>query len=427
MQVKSTHTNPTSLTLNFVADEADLMPFKAAAVKRLGQNVKVAGFRPGKAPQAVIEKNLDPTVLQSEVMEDAINHYYAESIRTEKLRPVAHPQVSIKKFVPFTTLEAELTVEVVGEIVLPDYTKIKLAPTSVTVTADDVTDVLNTLKSRASDKQDVDRAAKTGDQVIIDFKGSDSKGKAVKGAEGKDYPLILGSNSFIPGFEDNLIGLKPGSDKTFTVTFPKDYGVSALANKAVTFAVTVHKVQEMVEPKLDDNFAKQVGPFKDMKELKADIKKQLTAERQQAADRDYQNQLLEKITAKSRLAVPQSLVEDQLDSAEREERQNLMYKGQTWEEHLKEEGLTEKEHREKNRQNAEMRVKAGLVLSEISEKEKIKVTPEELELRIQLLKGQYQDPAMQAELDKPENRQDIAMRILSEKTIDKLTGYASKK
>lgn len=427
MQLKQTHDTPTSITLNVAATEADLAPFKAAAVKRLGQNVKVAGFRPGKAPQAVIEKNIDPAALQTEVMEDAINHAYSEAIRKEKLRPVASPNVSVKKFVPFTTLEAELKVEVVGKISLPDYTKIKLERPAVNVTAAEVTEVLNSLKQRAADKQEVDRAAKTGDEVILDFKGTDKKGEAIKGAEGKDYPLILGSNSFIPGFEDELIGMKPGSDKTFNITFPKDYGVSALANKQVTFAVTIHKVQALVEPKIDDAFAAKVGPFKDLKELKADIKKQLAAERQQTADRDYQNQLLEKITAKSKVEVPESLVEEQLDAAEREERQNLMYKGQTWEEHLKEEGVTEKQHRERNREKAATRVKAGLVLSEISEKEKVQVTPEELELRLQLLKGQYQDAAMQAELDKPENRQDIAMRILSEKTIDKLVGYATKK
>ena len=427
MQVKKTQTTPTSLTLAFTADQADLAPIKQAAVDRLGKNVKLAGFRPGKAPAAVIEKNLDQNVLQAEVIEDAINYFYREAIIKDNLRPVAQPEVNVKKFVPFTELEAVLSVDVVSDVVLPDYKKIKLAKTPVTVTAADVTEVINSLKERAADKNDVERAAKKGDETVIDFKGTDKDGKSISGADGKDYPLILGSNNFIPGFEDNLIGLKPGEEKTFVLTFPKDYGVAALANKDVTFAVTVKKVQELVEPKVDDEFAKKVGPFKNLKELKDDIKVQLTAERQQAADRDYQNLLLEKITEKSTVAIPESLIDEQLESAEREERQNLMYRGQTWEEHLKEEGVTEEEHRKRNRPNAETRVKAGLVLSEISEKEGLVVTPEELELRIQLLKGQYQDPAMLAELEKPENRRDISMRLLSEKTIDKLVGYATKK
>ncbi len=426
MQVKKSQLTSTSVALNFTVHEADLSPIKQAAVKHLGQNIKVAGFRPGKAPQAVIEKNLDPTALQTEVMEEAINFFYTEAIKQERLRPVARPEVSIKKFVPYTLLEVEVKVDVIGEITLPDYKKIKLEQPKVSVTAADITNVLKSLAERAGDKKDVDRAAKAGDETLIDFKGTDSDGKPINGADGKDYPLILGSNNFIPGFEDNLIGLKAGAKKTFTIKFPKDYGVAALASKDVTFAVTVNKVQAIELPKLDDAFAAKVGPFKDLAELKADIKKQLTAERQQAVDRDFQNQILEQITAKSKLEVPAALVEEQLDAAEREERQNLVYKGQTWEEHLKDEGVTEKEHREKNRATAETRVKAGLVLSEISEKEGIKVSPEEVSLRIQLLKGQYQDAAMQAELDKPENQQDIAMRLLSEKTIDTLVGYVTK-
>ena len=427
MQVKKSQLTSTSVALNFTAHEADLSPIKQAAVKSLGKNVKVAGFRPGKAPQAVVEKNLDPTALQTEVMEEAINHFYAEAIKQEKLRPVSRPEVSIKKFVPFTLLEVDVKVDVIGPISLPDYTKMKLEQPKVTVTAADITDVLNSLAERAGDKKAVERAAKSGDEVAIDFKGTDDKGEPVNGAEGKEYPLILGSNNFIPGFEDNLIGLKPGASKTFTLTFPKDYGVAALANKAVTFEVTVGMVQTITLPKLDDEFASKVGPFKTLADLKADIKTQLTAERQQAVDRDFQNQILEQITNKSTLDVPAALVEEQLDAAEREERQNLMYKGMTWEEHLKEEGVTEEEHRKRNRATAETRVKAGLVLSEISDKEGIRVTAEEVQLRVQLLKGQYQDPAMQAELDKPENQQDIAMRMLSEKTIDKLVGYVTAK
>jgi trigger factor len=427
MQVKKTQNTPTSVTLSFQATQAEMAPIKQAAVLRLGQSLKLTGFRPGKAPAAIIEKNLDPNQLQSEVIEEVINYYYAEAIRNNNLRPVAQPEVSVKKFVPFTELEVEIKVAVVGEIVIPDYKKIKLAKPTVTLTAADISEVLNSLQERAADKQLVERAAKNGDEVIIDFKGTNAQGEPVNGADGKDYPLILGSNNFIPGFEENLVGLKAGDQKTFVLKFPKDYSVKALASKDVTFATTVNKVLELVSPKLDDDFAQKVGPFKTLKDLKDDIKKQLTIERQQASDRDYQNQLLEKITEKSKVAVPDVLIDEQLETAEREERQNLMYRGQTWEEHLKEEAVSEDEHRKRNRPNAETRVKAGLVLSEISDQEKLAVTPEELEERILLLKSQYQDAAMQTELDKPENRRDVAMRILSEKTIDKLVGYANKK
>ncbi len=427
MNVKKTNHSPTSVTLQFSVHEAELLPIKQKAVAKLGANLKIAGFRPGKAPQGVIEKNIDQSLLQTEVLEEAVNNLYVKGVEEHQLRPVGQPEISIKKFVPFTTLEFEAKMDVVGEIKLADYKKIKKTKEVTKVLAKDVQEVLDSLKVRAADKKDVSRAAKNGDQVIIDFSGKDTKGKPVAGAEGTGYPLILGSNSFIPGFEDNLIGMKAGDEKSFEITFPKDYGVHALANSKVTFTVKVGGVQEVVEPKIDDEFAKKVGPFKTVEELKADIKKQLTAERQNELDRKFEQELIEEIAKKSTVNVPEGLIEEQLDAAEREERQNLMYRGQTWEEHLKDEGVTESEHRERNRKSAEERVKAGLVLSEISEKEQLSVTPEELEMRIQLYKGQYQDAAMQAELDKPENRRDIAMRILTEKTINKLTDYATAK
>jgi trigger factor len=423
MQISVTHSSDTEVNISVVANEAEMRPLKEHVLEHFQARVKLPGFREGKAPLSLVEKNVDPAQLQSEFLEEAVNQMYVQAINQEHLRPVANPEVSLKKFVPFTILEFEATVQIVGEITLADYKKMKKTKPEVKITAKDVTEVIDALKKRVAEKKDVDRAAKADDQVWIDFKGVDDKGEPVKGAEGKDYPLTIGSNTFIPGFEDNVIGMKANDEKTFTLKFPKEYGVAALASKDVTFTVTATKVQEVVEPKVDDDFAAKVGPFKTVEELKADIKEQLTLERQQEADRKFENELIEEITAKSKVAVPKVLVDEQVDRIEQEERQNLVYRGQTWQEHLEEEGVTAEEHREQKRPAAEERVKAGLVLSEISEVEKIDITPEELEIRIQLLKGQYQDAQMQAELDKPENRREILSRMLTEKTMDKLKGY----
>jgi trigger factor len=429
MQVKKDFITPTQVSLVITADQSELDAIKAKVLSKLSKNsVAPQGFRKGKAPLTLVEKQLNPELLQSEFLEEAINRLYADAIDTENVRPVTNPEVNIVKFVPFTTLEFKADVEAVGEIQLPDYTKIKLAKTPVKVTADDITKVLDDLKVRAADHEDVTRAAKEGDQVVIDFKGTDAKtGEPIQGADGKAYPLVIGSNTFIPGFEPNLAGLKAGEEKTFDVTFPKEYNVAALQNRKVTFKVTAQKVQKVVEPKLDDAFAAKVGPFKTLTELKDDIKRQLTAEKEQQAAAEYQNELMQKIAEKTKVEVPKSLVDEEIARQEQQERQNLMYRGQTWEEHLKEDGVTEEGHREKNRPMAELNVKAGLVLSEIASQEKINVTPDEFQLRVQLLKGQYTDAQMQAELDKPENRRDIMSRILTEKTIAKLTEYATAK
>jgi len=239
--------------------------------------------------------------------------------------------------------------------------------------------------------------------------------------------LLLGSNTFIPGFETNLIGMKPAEEKTFTLTFPKDYGVKTLQNRKVDFTVTIKKVQEMVEPKIDDEFAAKVGPFKNVEEMKADIKKQLQTEKDYQGDREYTDELLTKIKKESKAAIPDSLIDEQLERLLGDHKQNAMYRGTTWQEFLEGEGKTEEEYKKTLRPDAELRVKAGLVLGEIAEKEGIEVTPEELEVRMQILKSQYPDEKMQAELDKPEARREIASRMVSEKTVDKLVGYATAK
>lgn len=427
MQVHTKQLSDTSVELGIVADTAELDEIKTETLKHMRQHVKVAGFREGQTPLAMVERNADQNTLQAEFLDNAVNRLYVDAATEAKLRPVGQPQISIKKFVPFTALELTATVEVIGQITLPDYKKFRLAKPVAKVVAADVNEVLENLRNRTADKQAVSRAAKDGDEVTIDFAGTDLKTKEpVNGATGNDYPLQLGGNTFIPGFEENLIGLKTGDEKTFTVTFPKDYGVAALQNREVSFAVTVKEVKELALPKLDDAFAATVGPFKTLAELKADIKKQLEQEKLQQAERDYNNDLITKLAAKTTVALPEGVINEELDSMDRDERQNLMYRGQTWEEHLKQEGITEEQHRERNKPLAEDRVKAGLMLAEIAEAEGLSVTNDEIDVRLQLLKGQYSDPEMQSELDKQENRRSIASRLLTEKTIIRLTEYATK-
>jgi trigger factor len=404
----------------------ELQPIKSHVLTHFRSSVKVPGFRPGKAPVAMVEKHADQRLLADEFLEHAINDLFQRAVDQENLRPIGQPDVSLKKFVPYAELEFEATFDTLGKVQVTNYKSLKLAKEKVSVSAAEVADVIDSLKQRTAERTDVRHPAKTGDEVWIDFEGKDDKGQPVAGADGTDYPLILGSNTFIPGFEDNLAGAKAGQTKEFSVTFPANYGVAALQNKKVTFGVKVNKVQQLTQPIVDDAFAAQVGPFKSVAEMKADIKKQIKAEKESQAERSYENQLIHKISEKSEVEFPEALVEDQIRFMEEDERRNLTYRGLTWQEHLAQEGITEEEHRLRQRPDAEARVKAGLVLSEISKLENIQVTPEELEVRLQILKGQYQDPQMQAELDKPQNRRDIASRLLSEKTIQKLVDYASK-
>lgn len=427
MQITSKKLSDTKLILSLSADTKTLTPIKDRALTRLGKDVKIPGFRPGKAPLHVIEKNISQQLLQSEVLQEAMDLLYGEALNKEKIRPISQPDATLKKFVPYTTIEFEAEVEVLGSVKLPDYKKIKKIIAPANVSTAEVNDVIDNLRTRSASSKSVSRPSKDGDKLIIDFKGSDSKGKPVKGADGKAYPLVLGSKTFIPGFEENLVGLSKDDNKKFTITFPKDYGVKALQSKKVTFEVTVNVVEEITKPSVDDAFAATVGPFKSVKELKEDIKRQLLVEKQQQAKRTFDNELIKEITEKSKLNVPEQFVNEQIDGLKSEINQNLMYRGITYQEMLENEGKTEEQYlSEVLRPEAEQRVKTGLVLAEIANTENITVSPEELEIRLQILKGQYKDSSMQAELDKPETIRDIESRLITEKTIAKLAEYASK-
>lgn len=426
MQIKLIHNTDTNVTLSIVADEETLAKIKESTLRKFNtSNLKIAGFRAGKAPLEIVEKHVDQQALQSEFIDTVLNHYYVQAMTKENLRVVSQPTVNLKKFVPFSTFEFDVTVDILGDVTLPDYTKIKKTKKVASVTAEQVKDVVESLRKRLAEKKDVSRAAKEGDEVTIDFKGVDTNGKAVDGAEGKSYPLLLGSNTFIPGFEPKVVGIKKGEEKTFTIPFPKDYAVAALQGKKVTFTITAQNIQELALPKADDEFASKAGPFNTLKDLKEDIKKQLTLEKQNELDREFETEILREIAKKAKVAIPDSVIDEQVLRSEEDEKRNLTYRGITWKEHLESEGVTEEEHRKRNRPDAEEQVKIGIILGAIGDKENITVTPEELEIRMQLLKGQYTDPAMQSELDKPEGRQDIAARLRSEKIIAKLTSFAS--
>lgn len=410
-----------------VADEAQLEHAKARALNDLGKDVSLAGFRKGHAPQHLVEKNVDPSLLQNRFLDNILNDMYSQALLQEQIRAVAQPEVNVTKFVPFTEVEMKATVEIIGDIKLADYKKFNFTKKSEKVTDKDIQAVLDDLQSRDAEKKEVKRAAKEGDEVTIDFTGTDPKtNEPFDGGSATDYPLVIGSNTFIPGFEPELVGMKAGEDKTFPITFPKDYGAEHLQGKKVNFAVTVKEVKEIIKPKLDAAFASKVGPFKTVDELKADIKKQLEVEKDNQAQRALENDILQALVEKSKLDAPAALIEEEIDRMEEEEKRNLIYRGQTWQEHLDAEGKTAEEHREGQRDQASLRVKSGLLLGEVAQAEKIDVTEADLKERITALKAQYNDPQMQAELDKPENQRELVSRILTEKTVAKLVGYAAK-
>lgn len=428
MQIKRDNLSPTSIKLTVTADQAAIDTIKENVLGRLAADVKMSGFRQGKAPAKLVEKQVDPATLQTEFLNEAINELYVQAVREGSLKVVKEPSVTVTKFVPYTALEFTAEVDAVGDMKVANYKTIKLTAKKPVVTPKEINEVIDNIALRSATREDVKRPARLGDEVVLDFKGVDAATKElIEGAEGKEYPLTLGSKSFIPGFEEALVGLKAGASKTFDITFPDDYNVASLRKRKVSFDITLLKVSQLKKPKIDDNFAQQVGPFKSVAELKADVKKQLMAEKQTAADQELDNELLQKLADKSDVPIPDSLVEDEITRLEDEERRNVSYRGQTWQEHLEQEGVSEEEHRLRQKPMAITRIKTGLILGEIADKEKISVNDDELKAKLSDLKAQYTDQSMQAELDKPENQRDIHSRMMIEKTVLRLRNIATSK
>jgi trigger factor len=426
MQVTRKDISDTKVKLTITLGLEELVHAKQHELQEQAKTVKVAGFRKGKAPLTVVEKQLDENQLQVSVINHAINDFYGKVVEEQKLRTLNQPDVTIGKFVPFTELEFVAEVEIMPKVKLGDYKKIKKTVAKVTVTEKDVKDVLSNLRSQMAEKKDSDKPAKKGDDVKIDFTGTDKKGKAVSGASGTDYSLNLGSNSLIPGFEDGLIGAKKGDKKELKLSFTKDYHAQTLAGTAITFNVTVKNVQAVTLPEVNDELASKIGPFKTAKELNADIKKREEQKQQEALNR-MKDELVEELVKKSELKLPEVLVNDQVAMLEQDFSQNLVYRGMTKEEYLKQAGFKDEEEWKKKelQPQAERRVSVGMVLAEVAEQEAITVTNEEIAERTQLYKVQYQQNADQ--FDQPEMQREVASRLLTEKTVDRLVEIAIKK
>ena len=412
--------SPTSVSVVVVVDTETIRKAKDAAVKQLGRSVKVAGFRKGKVPANLIEKNIDPNALGSETVEYAINYALNDVIARETLRVLDQPKLELTKFVPYDTLEFTATIDILPAIKLGSYKKLKAKKASVKVEKTEIDQVLERMQRGFAEKVAVTRAAHDGDEVVIDFEGKDKDGVSIEGAKGEAYPLTLGSHTFIPGFEEKIVGHAAGETFDISVTFPKDYHADHLKNAKVTFTVTLTTVNEVKLPSVDDAFAKKSGPFDSAKELRADIERELTAQKEREALDKLKDDLLGELVEKSDVPVPEVLVADQLQSLERDLMQNLMYRGQTMDDYIKMQGYSDKEALTDSelRPMATRRVQAGLVLAELSKAEKIEVTKDELDA--ELAKRKEEAPKMAEQLDSPEARRDLANRVITEKTINRL-------
>ena len=429
MKTTIKHLTDTKVELTISLDASDLAAAEQVALTKLSKDVKVPGFRKGKVPASVVAKSVDPNRLQEQILDDAVSKAVAEAFLSENLQALDRPAVEIKKFVPGESVEFTAEVEVLPKITLGDYKKLKAEPAKVSVTAKEIDEIITRMREGFSEKQAVEREAKMGDETIIDFVGKKDD-VAFDGGTGVGYALTLGSNSFIPGFEEGIVGKKAGETFDLPLSFPDDYHVADLKGQKVVFTTTLKEVKEVVLPEVNDEFAAKSGPFTSVDELKADIKRELTAQKEREAADKTKDDLVAQLIEVSKIPTPQILIDDQKRSIEQDFERNLMYQGLGIDQYLETQKFKDKETwiEKEVTPAAIKRVKAGLVLAELSKVEKITATSEELADHIELYRKQYANNAEALkQFEDPEVQRDIANRLLTEKTVERLVELNTKK
>lgn len=428
MKTSVKYLSDTKVAVNVTLGVSELKDAELAALNELGKDIKVPGFRKGKVPVSVVSKNVNPNMLAQKTLESALSKAVADAFISEKLQALDRPEVEVKKFVPGSELEFTAESEVMPKIKIGDYKNLKSTAKKVSVTKKDIAEITDRLKKGFASKKTVQRPAKLTDEVNIDFEGK-KDGIAFDGGKGEKYDLVLGSNSFIPGFEDGIIGKKTGETFDLKLTFPEDYHADNLKGAEVVFTTTINEIKEVVEPELNDELAAKAGPFKTVEELEDDIKREITKQKETEATEKLKDDLVAELVEKSTVPVPDVLLKDQMKLIEQDTNRNLMYRGMSIDDYIKSLKYKDKNDWLENevRPIAEKRVKAGLLLAELSKVEKIEATENELLEKINQLGKQYPSEDMRKHLKTPEVQRDVANRILTEKTVDRLVSLNSKK
>lgn len=428
MKTTITHPTDTTVYVTISLDKDDLHDAEQVALHKIAKTLKVAGFRKGKVPINVAAKSADPRVVADETVEAAISKAVAKTFVDNNLQALDRPAVELKKFVPGELLECTAEVEILPAVKLGDYKKLKATVKPEKVEASDVEDVIERMRAGFSEKEAVEREAKLGDDAVIDFVGKKDD-VAFPGGTGSDYSLALGSNTFIPGFEEGIVGHKIGETFDLKLKFPADYHVADLKGQDVVFTTTLKSLTEKKLPEVNDDFAAKAGPFKTVKELKDDILRELTEQREREAKEKTKDALVGELIKVSKVPVPEILVNDQMQSIEQDFHQNLMYQGMVLDQYIETQGFDSVEDwKEKEvKPTAVKRVQAGLALAELSKELKVEATSDELADYINRYRMQYaNNPEVVKQFEQPEVQRDLANRLLTDKTVDLLLELNSK-
>ena len=387
VQVEKLEKNMAKLTVEVSAED-----FKAAIKKAFNKNknrFSIPGFRKGKAPQAMIEKMYGEGVFYEDAADEAINASYAEAMKESGLDIVSRPEVTIEKIGKDEPFVYSALVAVKPEVTLGQYKGVEVEKADASVSAEDVEAELKKVQEQNARLLTVeDRGVEDGDQTVIDFEGF-VDGKGFEGGKAEDYPLTIGSHSFIETFEEQLIGKKIGEECEVNVTFPTEYHAADLAGKPATFKVTVKEIKVKELPELNDEFASEVSEFDTLDEYKKDVEKKLAEKKEIEANSKNEDAVVAKVVENASMEIPDKMIDAQAENMVQDMARRMQSQGLSLDMYLKYTGMTVEQMKEQARPDAEKRIRTRLVLEAVAQAENIQISDEKVDEEVAKMAEAY--------------------------------------
>lgn len=384
---EKTEKNLGVLEVEVAADRVEAALDKA--FQKVVKKANVPGFRKGKVPRSIFEARFGVESLYNDAIDILLPEAYGEAVEEAGIFPVDRPEIDIEQFGKGQTLKFKAKVTVKPEVKLGEYKGVEVPVSEISVTDEEIASELERLQTRHAELIVVDEeAAANGDTVSIDFDGYVGD-EPFEGGKAENYSLELGSGSFIPGFEEQVVGMSTGDSKDVTVTFPEAYHAAELAGKEAVFKVKLHEIKRKQLPELDDEFAKDVSEFETLDEYKEDLKKEIADRKKREGDAARENAVVEAVAAAAEVEVPESMVNSEIENMMRDFDNRLRQQGMNLEMYTSFSGQTAEDLREQMKIDAEKRVLNNLVLEAIAKEENISASEEDIEKELQTMADMY--------------------------------------
>ncbi len=423
MNVKVEKKENSVVEIEFTMDKEQFNEELDKAFKQNAKKFKVPGFRNGMVPRAVVEKTYGEAVLYEYVIENTVDEAYRNAVIENGLEIVSRPELDIKQIGKDKDFIFVVNVCVKPEAKVSDYKGIEVKKVSTRVTKKEVEEEIERTReknARIVTVEDKERELKNGDISVIDFEGF-VDGKAFEGGKAENFELTIGSGQFIPGFEDQMVGMKVEEERDINVKFPEEYHAADLAGKDATFKVKLHEIKEKILPELDDEFAKDISEFDTLEDYRKDVNKKVKQRKENQAKSEKEQEAIEKFIKKVEVVIPEGMIDEEVEKMVEEMNANLSYQGLNIDQYLQYMGITLDDYKKEMRGQAEKRIKLNLGLEAVATQEKVEVSDEDIDTKIKELAAQYGAGDEESLLKNENARNYMRQELVHEKTMKIIT------